>query len=305
MAIVDSLSRLTDRFLSPESHRAIRNAYFGLRSKASPLLRWRYGTFDAPTLCRHLEARIGSDFDCLMVHSSVNKLAPMYTQGPLDLVRGLMELVGSERTLAMPAFYFGDPQIGGLVETLTQRSELDMRRTPSQVGIATELFRRTPGVRCSRHPIYRVCALGPLAERLTTGHECAKTNCGPGTPFDEMTHHRTWIVGIGKSIEILTQVHHAEDLLGDEFPVPRAASGRRPEIRIKDGRETVSYRLPGGGLTWRRDMRRLRALVSKEQLHEWTFHGAPMFAVRACDVSNALIASAKRGETIYESPKEG
>jgi aminoglycoside 3-N-acetyltransferase len=304
MSIVDSLSGLTHRLLSPAHHLALRNAYFSVRKQSAPLLKLVYGTFDARALCSHLESRIGADFDCLMVHSSINKLAPMYRGGPLELVKALLELVGPERTLAMPAFYFGDPKIGGLLDTLRARPELDLRRTPSQVGMATELFRRMPGVLCSRHPIYRVCALGPLAEALTTGHECAMSNCGAGTPFDVMAAHQTWIAGVGTSIEILTQVHHAEDVLGDEFPVPRAPSRHALEIRIRDGDERIPYRLPGGGLLWRRNMWRLRALMPKGQLLEWNFHGAPMFAVRAADVSNALIDAAKRGETIYERPKE-
>lgn len=304
MAIVDALSGLSYRLLSPANHLALRNAYFSVRHKAAPLLKLIYGTFDAPTLCSHIASRIGTDYDCLMVHSSVNKLAPMYTGGALELVLALKALVGPERTLAMPAFYFGDPQIGGLIETLSAKPDLDLRRTPSQVGIATELFRRMPGVRCSRHPVYRVCAFGPLAEALTAGHESALSNCGPGTPFDTMANQRTWIIGVGTSIESLTQVHHAEDVLGDAFPVPRGSNRFQLEIRIKDGDEIIPYRLPGGTATWRRNMWRLRQLVPRRQLLEWSFHGAPMFAARAADVSTALIAAAGRGETIYEPPKQ-
>ncbi len=304
MSLVDSISSVTHRLLSSEQHLALRNAYLSARRRAAPLLRLAYGTFDARALCHEVEAHIGTDYDCLMVHSSVNKLAPMYTEGPLELVRALTELAGPERTLAMPAFYFGDPKIGGLVDTLTARPEFDMRRTPSQVGIATELFRRMPGVRCSRHPIYRVCALGPLAEALTQGHEQAGTNCGPGTPFDEMTRHRTWIIGVGATIEILTQVHHAEDVLGDAFPIPRSKGSDAPEIRIRDGKEVVPYRLPGSVSSGRRNMQRVRRLMPAGQLQEWRFRGTPMFAVRARDVSDALIAAAKRGETIYASSGE-
>ena len=302
MSIVDSLSRLTHRLLPPAQHLALRNAYFAARAKATPLLKLVHGTFDAPALCADLAAHIGADYDCLMVHSSVNKLAPMYQDGPLDLVKALLRMVGPARTLVMPAFYFGDPRLGGLIETLTARPELDLRRTASQVGMVTELFRRMPGVRCSRHPVYRVCALGPLAEQLTIGHEHAATNCGPGTPFDAMTRHRTWIVGIGTTIEILTQVHHAEDVLGDDFPVPRGANRHALTIQLRDGQDCVPYTLPGGTPSWRRNMARVRALLPKSQLLEWSFRGAPMFATRAADVSSALIAAAKRGETIYDTP---
>jgi len=98
----------------------------------------------------------------------------------------------------------------------------------------------TPGVCCSSHPIYRVCALGPLAETLTKGHERAATNCGLGILLDEMTRHRTWIIGVGTTIEILNQLNHPEDVLADAFLVSRATGGNALEIRIKDGKPVAS-----------------------------------------------------------------
>ncbi len=42
-----------------------------------------------------------------MVHSSVNHMAPMFTGTPLELLHEIVAFCGPERTLAMPAFYFG------------------------------------------------------------------------------------------------------------------------------------------------------------------------------------------------------
>jgi len=109
-------------------------------------MRVAYGTFDAAALRAHLEQRIGLGFEILMVHSSVNNMKPMYTDGPLDLVRMLVSYCGPSRTLVMPAFYFGDPALGGVRPTFTLRPRFDLRRTPSQMGLATEIFRRWPGV---------------------------------------------------------------------------------------------------------------------------------------------------------------
>ena len=102
----------------------------------------------------------------------------------------------------MPAF--GDPAIGGPLATFAENPRFDVRRTPSRMGLASELFRRTRGVRQSRHPIYRIAALGPLAEQLTQGHETAEWPCGRGSPFDLMAERKTLILGIGKSSEVLT-----------------------------------------------------------------------------------------------------
>ena len=178
MSPLEFASGLVVRYLDEQRIGALRDAYFSLRTRLSPALRLIHGTFDTAALRAHLELCIGGDFEVLMVHSSVNHMQPMYTDTPLDMVRMLMSFCGPDRTLVMPAFYFGDPAIGGAYATFQQRPRFDLRRTPSQMGLATELFRRMPGVRQSRHPAYRVVAFGPLAESLCClGHGSTLAAC--------------------------------------------------------------------------------------------------------------------------------
>lgn len=298
MEIFEHLSGWATARLNPESNAWLRRRYLALRGKLHPLLRSVYGTFDAADLRRHLKHRIGDDFEILMVHSSVNKLSPMYTEGPMQLLKMLFEFCGPERTLVMPAFYFGDPKYGGARDTFAHCPRFDLRRTPSQMGLLTELFRRSKGVLASRHPVYRIAALGPLAEEVTAGHEHASTPAGLGTPFDVMARHDAQVLGIGKHCQVLTQVHHAEDLLGDAFPVPY----RKAEtiaMTLVDGDAEIPFLLGGRGLLWTRDMSRLRRIMNRQELREWHFHGVPLFATRAGTVSRTLIEAAARGVTIY------
>jgi len=299
MTLLDAASGLAGRYLSEERRAVVRERYFALRAKLHPLIRAAYGTFDAAGLRAHLEQRIGEDFDVLMVHSSVNHLKPMYTEGALELVRMLVSLCGPERTLVMPAFYFGEPELGGAYPTFARRPRFDLRRTPSMMGLATEIFRRWKGVAQSRHPVYRICALGPLARALTEGHECAGGATGPGTPFDFMAKRNARIIGIGKSIQVLTQAHHVEGLLGDAFPVP-ARVGQPINMTIVDGDTEIPFLLPKRDLEWRFNVEKLRSLMSEPHLQEWKFHRVPMFSTRAGDVTEALLAAAKRGWTLYD-----
>jgi aminoglycoside 3-N-acetyltransferase len=303
MSLLEAASGLAARCLGAHQLLALRNRYLALRTKLHPLMRALYGTFDAEALRAHLQQRIGTDFEILMVHSSVNHMQPMFTGSALDLVHMLTSFCGAERTLVMPAFYFGDPAAGGTRETFRARPRFDVRKTPSQMGLVSELFRRSKGVIPSRHPVYRVSALGPLAEQLTRGHEFARTPAGRDTPFDFMANRNTLIIGIGKPFEVLTQVHHAEDVLGDDFPVPRA---KRDEddvsLTLVDGQQEIPFTLPQGGLTWTRNMWKLRAIMGAEHLQEWQFHHIPLFATRAADVTAMLLAAAKRGVTLYEQP---
>jgi hypothetical protein len=49
-------------------------------------------------------------------------------------------------------------------------------------------------------------------------------------------------------------------------------------------------------------MWRLRSIMSSRTLREWKFHGVPLFATRARDVTEALVAAAREGRTLYVRP---
>jgi aminoglycoside 3-N-acetyltransferase len=299
MGLFDTLSGLAVRRLPRERVLALRAGYHAFRVKLYPLLRRVHGTFGSDELRDHLEQTIGRDFEILMVHSSLNHMLPTYTGDALELVQMLKDYCGPERTLAMPAFYLGDPLLDDVVESYRRNPLFDVRRTPSQMGVVSELFRRSRGVLQSLHPTHRVAALGPLAETLTTGHERASTPCGKGTPFEVMARHDALVLGIGKFSEVLSQVHHVEDVLGADFPVPAAALSVPICLRGTDGREQ-SIELHWRKFKWPRDMSKLRALMSPSSLREWRFHNVPLFAARAREVTETLTSAALRGETLYD-----
>jgi len=297
---VEWISGLAHRFASTQRREQLRAQYFALRKRLDPLTLAIHGRFDTQALREHLEQRIGRDFQVLMVHSSVNHMQPMYTGTPLELVRMLMDYVGPERTLAMPAFYFGDPAIGGALKTFRQNPRFDLRRTPSQMGLATELFRRMPGVLSSRHPVYRVAAFGPHARELVANHEHAEAPAGLGTPFEYMARHDTRVIGIGKPIQVMTQAHHTEGAMGREFPVPYTEGEPFP-VTLVHGNEEITFQMRSRDYAGRFDIWRLRKLLAPGTLQEWRFHHVPMFAARAGDVSRQLEAQARQGRTLYVS----
>lgn len=299
MNLLELLSGLAVRHLPQERVLALRGAYLNLRSRLSPVQRWLNGSFSVADLRAHLEERVGRDFEVLMVHSSVNHMRPMFTGEPLEMVRMLMDYCGPQRTLAMPAFYFGDPAVGGVIETFRRQPRFDLRRTPSQMGLATELFRRMPGVVSSRHPVYRVCAFGPLASELTHGHEHANGPAGIGSPFEFMAAHDTCIIGLGKPMQVLTQAHHTEGLMGDEFPLPWR-QGEPVDMTLVDRGQEIPFQLINRDVAGRFDIWKLRGIMAPGTLHEWSFHKVPMFATRARSVTEQSVAAARRGVTLYD-----
>ena len=299
MSLVEFASGMAKRHLSDDRVELLRTMYLRGRLRLAPVLRLVNGSFDAEDLRHHLELSVGRDFEVLMVHSSVNAMKPMYTGTPLELVRMLVDYCGPDRTLAMPAFYFGDPDVGGAYDTFAANPRFDMQRTPSQMGLATELFRRLKGVRQSRNPVYRVAALGPLAEALTAGHEHASSSAGRGSPFEFMARHETRIIGLGKPIQVLTQAHHTEEYMGDAFPVPSRAGVPLPMTLVDRGQE-IPFELRGRSVDGRFNIWKVRKIMSPGSLREWTFHRVPMFSTRASDVTQQLVAAAERGVTLYD-----
>jgi aminoglycoside 3-N-acetyltransferase len=299
MSLVEFASGIAKRHLSDKRVEALRSVYLQGRSRLAPVLRLVHGTFGVEDLRRHLDERVGRDFEILMVHSSVNSMRPMFTGSPLELVRMLAAYCGQDRTLAMPAFYFGEGGTGAY-PSFQKNPRFDLTRTPSQMGLATELFRRMPGVRQSRHPIYRISALGPLAEALTRGHENATSPAGLGSPFEFMAAKDTLVLGLGKPIQVLTQAHHTEELMCDDFPVPSRVQPPLPMTLVERGQE-FPFELRGRSISGRFDIWRLRQIMSPGSLQEWSFHHVPMFAARAGDVTRQLVLAAKRGVTLYET----
>jgi hypothetical protein len=93
-----------------------------------------------------------------------------------------------------------------------------------------------------------------------------------------------------------------DDILGDEFPVPRwGAEGDSPiTVTVVDGAERIQVPLRGGGLKWRFNVNKLPRLLERGDMELWRFHGVPLFSARARRITDRLVAAARRGETLYD-----
>jgi aminoglycoside 3-N-acetyltransferase len=301
MNFVEHLSGVATRVLTPERQLEARNLYNKARTTCFPVMKLMFGTFSTSQLRAHLEKHIDPDFEVLMVHSSINHMMPMYQGTPLELVKMLVDFCGRERTLAMPAFNFGDARYGGAFASLRARPFFDLRRTASQMGLVTELFRRMPSTVQSRHPVYRISACGPHAKDLVEGHEFATDPAGQSTPFDYMTKVKTRIIGIGKTYQVLTQAHHVEGVLGQDFPVPRIenADSQAITVTVLDSGKKYPVVIIPAGMKWDFDIWKLGQIMSPARLETWSFHRVPFFCTRADFVTDDLIAAAKQGKTLY------
>jgi aminoglycoside N3'-acetyltransferase len=282
--------------LSQKRRNQIKQWLGSRRKKWAGLYVLRHGRFGAKDLIGEIDRRLKNDFEILMVHSAYDRLLPMCSAKPQELVRELVDYCGPKRTLVMPAFVLGGA--AGPLEYYRTRP-FDVRRTPSEMGMLTEYFRRWPGVQRSLHPTHSVCAIGPLAQVLTASHHLAGTPSGKGTPFEFLARNRAVVIGLGvEYYRSLTQIHAAEHLLGDEFPI-EFRKVCRPLTLIDASGAKLPCELTVFQTDTELNATLLRSILPREFLQEWKFKGTPLYFTFADQVTSYLMDAARRGETVY------
>lgn len=145
----------------------------------------------------------------VLVHSSFSALGH-FTSGPAGFIHMLLDLVGPDGTVVMPAFATDE----SMESYVSSDPIFDILKSPSRSGVLTEVFRTWPGVVRSLHPTHSVCAIGRHARELTEGHERSSTPCGPDSPFGRLVALGGTVLRIGTGA--MTLYHHVQELV--DFP---------------------------------------------------------------------------------------
>lgn len=183
-----------------------------------------------------LEAAVGSvgigAGDSILVHSGFR--ASGFSGTPGDVIECLLNVIGADGNLLMMSIpYRGSSQRYAEGDPL-----FDVLRTPSAVGLISEVFRRREGVLRSLNPFHPVLASGPLAAWLTADHQQCAYSCGKGSPFERFLNLDGKFLFFNAPFSSLTFMHYVEDRFRRQLPVelydPEAAT-----LRVKEpsGRE--------------------------------------------------------------------
>lgn len=165
-----------------------------------------------------LESAIGSlgigRGDSVLVHSAFAR-ASGFTGGPRDVIETLLRVVGpTGHVLMMSIPYRGSSRHYAEADTV-----FDPVRTPSAVGVISELFRRREDVRRSASPLHPVLAWGPLAAWLVADHDKSAYSCGTGTPFERLLTLDGKFLFFDAPFRSLTFMHYVEHQFRDRLPV--------------------------------------------------------------------------------------
>ena len=152
--------------------------------------------------------------DTVLVHSSYKSFGGV-DGGPQTVIDVLLELLTPEGTLIMPTFNFD----------FNKGQPWDVRTTPSQMGVLTELVRTDPRAKRVFHPFYSFAIIGKYADELT--RERYKSSYERSSVFGKLRDldGKIMIIGLDYT-HSLTFVHHVEQMEGVDYRFIKAFSGR-------------------------------------------------------------------------------
>lgn len=173
-------------------------------------------SYDGTDLNKALRAAGIRQGDTLMVHSSW--LAMNGFRGkPADMVAALKQLVGPDGLLVMTSMPYHNMSSE---QWLARGKPLDLKRSPSMMGMLSEVFRRSEGVLRSASPTHPLLAWGRDAHAFIQGHELTPFAFGPASPFAKLLYRNALILCVDAPFSSITFTHFVEDRLAHTLAVP-------------------------------------------------------------------------------------
>lgn len=258
----------------------------------------RFRAFDSEDLAGALRRLSVTSGDTLLVHSSYDSFEG-FRGKPSDIIQVLQHLVGEQGLLMFPTL----PFTGSAIDYARADPLFDPARTPSRMGMLSELFRRSPSVVRSAHPTHPVALWGQDAAAVAADHHRAATPCGAGTPFEALHHRRGKIVLLGTGIGVLTFYHHIEEMIENELPF---SPFTQQEFRLRTlagdgGILEARCRLFDPVVSRRRNMSKLIGpLRAAGAWHETRAGGLSITLLHAADVVAAARALCAEGVYCYD-----
>lgn len=166
----------------------------------------RYTAEDVVDVMAQLGMRPG---DTVCIHASMMEFYN-YDGTAEGLIQALIDYLGPEGTLVMPAFPRYEDSEDYVFDPLT---------APTAAGCLAETFRRWPGVRRSNNVRHSTCALGPQADFLLRDHTCGHDCWDQHSPWYRMTLLDAKVFNLGLPRNYIgTFAHCVESLLAAEHP---------------------------------------------------------------------------------------
>lgn len=231
----------------------------------------------------------------VFIHSSVDNLNIKFDA--LRLLEILLETVGEEGTLIFPCWHF----TCRAEDYLKSGKVFDVRRSPSALGMLSEMARRYPGAKRSLHPINSIVAIGKNAEAIVGLHHTDIYPCGEKSPYYLAKQMGGIIAGIGVNANFMSFVHCPEDVIKQQFPIKtRLDQVFEAEVKKDDGTVEIVRTLAAHPQIKNNNINDfLKKYIPKSISRNITISGNRFFITHTKELFDSMIELSKENKTIY------
>lgn len=272
-----------------------------LRQKLKAAVVRHFLSYDSAALGRFLTGIGVRRGDTLMLHSSWLPLNG-YKGTPAQFNAALREHLGPEGLLVMPSLTYHNMSSA---EFLAGGKPMDVRRSPSAMGLLSEVFRRNKETVRSLSPTHPLLAWGKDAEGFIADHEKTDRPFGPNSPFARLLERNALLLCLDVGFSSITFTHFVEDRLQNTLPFPLYET--ESMIGITIDREGTRHECPTRVLSaianhQRREPRLIDHLTQAGTLTQKRLGNSRMTYIRAADLVTGAESIAKLGPHFFDMP---
>lgn len=221
---------------------------------------------------------------------------------PADLVRAFKSAVGEQGLLVMTSMPYHNLSSA---EWLATGKAMNVRRSPSMMGLVSEAFRRSESVVRSFSVTHPLLAWGSAAEEFVAGHENTDRPFGAESPFAKLLERDALILGFDAPFSSFTFTHFVEDQLADTLQIPLYA----PEPvcgTVVDQNGTASQQwvrvLSADANSLRREHRLVDRLRKENRLQQGSIGHTSLIWIRAKDILSGAQSLIADGDHLFDAP---
>ena len=236
--------------------------------------------------------------DTVMLHSAWSREHGFRGSIP-ELIDTFLEAVGPDGHLLMVSL----PYRNAALDWLQSGRRFDVRKTPSMMGMVSEVFRRRSDVQRSLHPTHPILVHGPDPGRFIDAHPACVYPCGPGTPFDELARADGRVVFLNVPLDMFTFFHFLEHRVSPRLPFALYAEPPfdAPVVDAEGRERTVrTYAFAREAIQRRRPERLYDALRRRGSVAEQRVGATRLLALRVRDAIACTDELERSGGLFYD-----
>ncbi|WP_275098473.1 AAC(3) family N-acetyltransferase [Sedimenticola hydrogenitrophicus] len=241
--------------------------------------------------------------DALMVHASWIPTSG-FRGSPLEMIEALKSTVGEEGLLAMPSMTYHNQSSR---EFLESGKPVDIRRSPSKMGILSEVFRRNRAVQRSQSVTHPILVWGKGGTALIEGQAQNDKPFGKDSVFNRLLKLNGKVLCINTPFSSITFTHHLEDRIAGHLPFSLYESQPMTGILIDQAgnrRELKAFVLSERANALRCEERLIQELDRHGIIQRSRIGNTRLLLVECQRMRDCVEEMYQKGKSFFDTPEE-